>query len=205
MCLGAQAKAANETARRNYKYQLQRRERDWQQQLSLTRVERIQYEKGLNASNLQLAGIYADIQEKQGELIGESMQADEENWKKFLQENTGANMAASGQTGVSARRTATLDLAQYLTESSRRGRAVTKASRELKRQGAKAAGAAAAQQEQMFAQQAFVKTPDLAPPQPVMQNEGAAAFMDLLKIGGSIANIAGMPIGDSTLGGKIFK
>ena len=190
MCLGAQAKAANEQARRQYKYQLERREREWMQTLSVGGVERIQYDQGINASNLQLANIYADIQDKQGELIGDAMQADESKWKEFLQNNTGAKMAASGQTGASARRIATLDLAQYLTESSRRARDVTEASKELQNQGAKAAGAAAAQQKQMFAKQAFIKQPEIAPPQPVMQNEGAAAFMDLLSIGSSIAGIA---------------
>ena len=190
MCLGAQAKAANEQARRQYKYQLERREREWMQTLSVGGVERIQYDQGINASNLQLANIYADIQDKQGELIGDAMQADESKWKEFLQNNTGAKMAASGQTGASARRIATLDLAQYLTESSRRARDVTEASKELQNQGAKAAGAAAAQQKQMFAKQAFIKQPEIAPPQPVMQNVGAAAFMDLLSIGSSIAGIA---------------
>ena len=190
MCLGAQAKAANEQARRQYKYQLERREREWMQTLSVGGVERIQYDQGINASNLQLANIYADIQDKQGELIGDAMQADESKWKEFLQNNTGAKMAASGQTGASARRIATLDLAQYLTESSRRARDVTEASKELQNQGAKAAGAAAAQQKQMFAKQAFIKQPEIAPPQPVMQNVGAAAFMDLLSIGSSIAGMA---------------
>ena len=190
MCLGAQAKAANEQARRQYKYQLERREREWMQTLSVGGVERIQYDQGINASNLQLANVYADIQDKQGELIGDAMQADESKWKEFLQNNTGAKMAASGQTGASARRIATLDLAQYLTDSSRRARDVTEASKELQNQGAKAAGAAAAQQKQMFAKQAFIKQPEIAPPQPVMQNVGAAAFMDLLSIGSSVAGIA---------------
>ena len=43
MCLGAQAAAANETARRQYKYQNQKREREWMQTLTLDGVERIQY------------------------------------------------------------------------------------------------------------------------------------------------------------------
>ena len=35
---------------------------------------------------------------------------------------------------------------------------------------------------QMFAKQAFVKSPDFAPPAPVMQNVGAAAFTEALSI-----------------------
>ena len=183
MCLGAQAKAANETARRQYKYQNQKREREWMQTLTLDGVERIQYEQGLNNTNLGLANVYSDIQAEVGELQGKFRQEDEAKWKEFLQENTGAKMAASGQTGASARRIATLDLAEYLTDSSRRARDVSDASKDLVKQGQKAAGAVAQQQEQMFAKRAMVKVPGLAPPQPVMQNVGAAAFMDALSIG----------------------
>ena len=190
MCLGAQAKAANEQARRNYQYQLQKREGEWMQQLSLSGVERIQYEQGINASNLGLAEVYGDIQDKHGQLIDEAMQADQENWKEFLQNNTGSKLAASGVTGKSAQRIASLDLADYLTKSAQRGRAVSNAAQELKRAGAKAAGQAAAQQKQMWAQQAFVKMPAFAPPPPVMQNVGAASFMDALSIVGSIGSIA---------------
>ena len=52
MCLGAQAKAANETARRQYKYQNQKREREWMQELNMAGVERIQYDQGINNTNL---------------------------------------------------------------------------------------------------------------------------------------------------------
>ena len=183
MCLGAQAKAANETARRQYKYQNQKREREWMQTLTLDGVERIQYEQGLNNTNLGLANVYSDIQAEVGELQGKLSQDEETAWKSFLQENTGATMAASGATGKSAQRIATLDLAQYLTDSSRRARDLTDATKELQQQGAKAASAVKQQQEQMFAKRAMVKVPGLAPPQPVMQNVGAAAFMDALSIG----------------------
>ena len=183
MCLRAQAKAATETARRNYKYQNQKREREWMQELNMAGVERIQYDQGINNTNLGLANVYADIQANAGELEGTFLQEDETAWKKFLSESPSSTMAASGQTGVSARRMATLDLAEYLTNSSRRARDLTDASKELQQQGAKTAAAVKQQQEQMFAKRAMVKVPGLAPPQPVMQNVGAAAFMDALSIG----------------------
>ena len=41
----------------------------------------------------------------------------------------------------------------------------------------------------MFADVAFVKHPDLAPPKPVYQNVGLAAFRDALSIGTSIATV----------------
>ena len=191
MCLGAQAKAANETARRNYKYQNQKREREWMQELNMAGVERIQYDQGINNTNLGLANVYADIQANVGELEGTFRQDEETAWKKFLSESPSSTMAASGQTGASARRIANLDLAEYLTNSSRRGREVSQAKKDLVRQGQEAAGADKQQQEQMFAKQAFVRVPGLAPPQPVMQNVGAAAFMDALSIGTKVITAGG--------------
>ena len=41
--------------------------------------------------------------------------------------------------------------------------------------------------EQAFAKVAFQPVPDVAPPQPVMQNVGAAMFMDALSIGSKVA------------------
>jgi len=64
VCLGADAKAANEAARRDYEYKLEKREREWTQTLSMTNVEHLQYEQGIDASNLGLAHTYSDIQQQ---------------------------------------------------------------------------------------------------------------------------------------------
>ena len=191
MCLGAQAKAANEAARRNYQYQLDKRERDWMQTLSLTNVERVQYKQGIDASNLGLANVYSDIEEAHGELISKAFQENEAEWKKFLQENTGDKLATTGRTGRSADRIAALDLGDYLAKGSRRAYQLTQASEELSETGAKAAAQTRAQQMQMFANNNIIKSPDLAPPVPVMQNEGFAAFKDALSIASSIATTVG--------------
>ncbi len=191
MCLGAQAKAANEQARRNYQYELQKREANWMQTLSLTNVERIEYEQGTNARTLQARNIWSDIQAKHGDMIDEAMQQDQTAWKEYLQKNTGDTLAASGVTGKSADRIASLDLAEYLKSSSDRARAVSNNSKEMNRQGFAAAGKIASQQKQAWMDQQFIKMPDIAPPQPVMQDVGAAAFMDALSIGTSILGTAG--------------
>ena len=187
MCLGAQARAANENARRNYQYQLQRREQEWMQTLSMTGVERIQYEQGLNAADLGLANVYADIQEKHGDLVDQAMAQDQDDWKQFLQNNTGAKLAASGVTGKSAQRIASLDLAGYLKAGSDRANQLTKSAKQLNKEGAMAAAKTKHQKMNMFAQQAMVKMPDIAPPQPVMQNVGMAAFSEALSMGMSVA------------------
>ena len=193
MCLGAQARAANETARRNYEYQLRNREANWMQTLSVTNTERVMYKQGIDASNLGLANIYSDIEEKFGDQVGQALQEDEVNWKKFLQDNQGMKMAASGQTGRSADRISTLDLADYLKKGSRKAYELTESREELDKVAAKAAGQARAEQLNMFAKNAIIKSPDLAPPQPVYQNVGAAAFMEALQIAGTVASIAAIP------------
>jgi hypothetical protein len=196
VCLGEGAKNANETARRNYQYQLDTRERNWMNTLALTNVERVQYQQGMDASHIGLGNIYAELQEKHGELIGQAFQESEAEWKDFLQNSKGAQLAASGRTGRSADRISTLDLGNYLAQGSRRAQKLTQASEKLSEAGAKAAAGTRAQQMQMFAHNNIVKNPDLAPPVPVMQNEGMAAFMDALSIAESIASIAtGIPSG----------
>ncbi len=190
MCLGAEAKAANEAARRDYKYKLAKRERNWMQTLSLTNVERVQHKQLIDSSHVALGNVYGAIQEKHGELIGQAMQESESEWKEFLQNNEGAKLAASGRTGKSAQRVSTLDLANYLVKGSRKAYQLTQAAGKLSDEGAKAAAQTRAQQMQSFANNNIIKNPDLAPPRPVMRNVGAAAFMDALSIGSSIAKIS---------------
>ena len=190
MCLGADARAANETARRNYQYQLDKREADWMQTLSITNTERVMHDQTIDASNLGLSQVYGDIQEKFGDQIGQALQEDEVNWKKFLQQSTSADLAASGRTGRSIDRISTLDLAEYLKKGSRKAYELTESREELTKAGAKAAGMARAEQMQSFAKNAIIRNPDLAPPAPVMQNVGMASLMDGLKIASQVASIA---------------
>ena len=189
MCLGAGARAANERAKRDYEYKLEKRERNWMQTLSLTNVEHLQYEQGIDASNLGLANTYSEIQEKRAEFVDEMFTASEEDWKEFLTNNTGDQLKAKGITGRSADRISAISLGQYLKKGADRVHALTKATSKLNRAGAKAAGQARAQQMQAFTRVAFVKNPDMAPPQPVYQNVTQAAFMDALGIAASIAGI----------------
>ena len=216
MCLGAGARAANRQAKRNYEYQLKKREADWMQTLSVTNTERIMHEQLIDSTNLGLADVYGDIQSKFGDEIGQALQEDEQNWKKFLEDNKGAKMAASGQTGRSAARVSTLELAEYFKKGSRKAYELSESKVELDKQGRKAYGQARAQQMQSFANNAMVKSPDIAPPKPVYQNVGAAMFMDALSIGTSAATMYTafsskklkdniIKIGESIAGHNIYK
>ena len=205
MCLGAQARAANERARRDYEYNLKKREADWMQTLSITNTERVMHKQTIDNTNLGLSQVYGDLQEKFGDQIGQALQEDEVNWKQFLEQSKGAELAASGRTGRSIDRISTLDLAEYLKKGSRKAFELTESREELTEAGQKARGMARAEQMQSFAKNAIIRNPDLAPPQPVMQNVGAAAFMDALSIASSVASIAAVPMtGGTSLGGKLL-
>ena len=192
MCLGAGAAAANEQARRQYEYQLEKRERNWMQTLSLTNVEQLQYEQGIDASNLGLANVFSEIQEKHGQMIDEAMLQSQEDWQTFLQESKHSDLIASGRLGRSTDRIGAIELGRYLKKGNDMATALTDAGRELSKQGAHAAGRTRAEQLNMFAGVAFEKHPDIAPPKPVMQDVGAAAFMDAL---GILSNVAGLGSG----------
>ena len=190
MCLGSQARNANKAARRQYQYQLAQRERNWMQTLAVTSVERVQYDQGVDASNVGLQNFYGELEDKYGDMVGQAMQSDEQNWKDFLQNSQGEQIAAKGQTGRSAARIQTVDMGKYLAQGSRMAYQLTQAKEKLSEAGAKKAGETRAQQMQLFAQNNIIKSPDIAPPRPVMQNVGQAAFMDALSIAGSVAGIA---------------
>ena len=156
------------------------------QTLSVTNTERVMHEQGIDASNIGLSQVYGDIQAKFGDQIGAALQEDEQNWKQFLQNNTAGKMAASGQTGRSAARIGTVELGEYLAKGSRKAYELTEGKQEMDKAGRKAAGMARAEQMNSFAKNAIIKNPDIAPPQPVMQNVGFAALMDGLKIAGAV-------------------
>ena len=191
VCLGAKAKAANEAMMRDYEHQLERRERSWMQTLSMTGVEHVQYEQMIDSSNLGLANVYSEIQAKHGQMIDAAMEQSQVDWKTFLQESKFGDMKASGRLGRSTDRIGAIELGQYLKKGNDMANKLTDAGIELSKKGAEAAGRTRADQLQAFSQVAFEKHPDIAPPKPVLQDVGAASFMDALSIGSSIAGIAG--------------
>jgi len=202
VCLGAGARAANEQARRNYKYQLEQRERNWFQTLSLTSTERIMHEMGIDASNIAVNQVLGDLDVKFQKEIGTALQEDQVTWKKFLQKDTGATkLATSGVTGRSAARIGTLELGEYLAKGSRKAYELTESRQELDKAGQKAVNMAKAEQMNSFAKNNIIRNPDLAPPQPVMQNVGMAALMDGLSIAGSLMGIGTGIAGINAAGG----
>jgi len=189
VCLGAGARAANERMKRNYEFKLEAREREWMRTLSMTNVERMQYDQGLDDSNLALANVYSGIQEKHGEAIDAMFSQSQEDWKTFLQENTGDKMKASGRLGRSTDRISAIDLGQYLKKGNDQVNALMKGARDMSREGGRARAETIGKQRQMFANNVFIKNPDMAPPAPVYQNVGMAVFNDALSIGTQAATM----------------
>ena len=57
MCLGGAARTANENARRRYKYENERRERNWMQNISIYNAQKVKFEE--DAQNANLAQAFA--------------------------------------------------------------------------------------------------------------------------------------------------
>ena len=190
MCLGQEARDANKAAKQNYEHKLKVRERKWMNELALTNVERIQYDQTMDATHVGLGNAYAEIQEKYGDMIAKATQAQEDRFRQFAQEATSEKLAASGATGASIRRLRTTEMGQFLAQGSRDAYNLLQGRRELNKAGAKAAAAARQTQLEAFARNNVIKSPDLAPPPPVMQNVGAAAFKDALSIVSTVASVA---------------
>ena len=191
MCLGAQAKAQNEAAQRQYNYELQRRERNWFQQLTVTNAQQVKYEEDVANAGLAQAQAYADKQEAMALARGEAQIKYEQLFRDLQKNSDYSKLAASGVTGRSARRIGTMEYAELGRKTSEIARAVTLNDRELARKTSQQVSQYQAFKDNAFAKVAFQPIPDVAPPKPVMRNVGAAAFMDALSIGSSIATMGG--------------
>ena len=191
MCLGAQARAANENARRRYKYENERRERKWMQTISIYNAQKVKYEEDVQNAGLAQAQAKVRQQEMMDLARGEAQLKYAELFRTLLKDSAYGKLAAAGQTGQSTRRRGVLDYAKYGREVSDIARKLTLNDRELARKSSADIAKYKQFKDQAFAKVAFQPIPDVAPPQPVMESVGAAAFMDALSIGSSIATMGG--------------
>ena len=187
MCLGASARAANENARRRYKYENERRERNWMQTISIYNAQKVKYQEDVDNASLGQAQAKVDQQLAMDKARGEAQLKYEELFNKLQRESTYGKLAASGSTGQSTRRIATLEFAKYGRDVSKIAREVQLNDFELAKKSSKQIAALKGFKDQAFAKVAFQPIETPAPPQHVMQNVGMAAFMDALSIGSKIA------------------
>ena len=189
MCLGAQARAQNEAAQRQYDYALRKRERNWNQALSIYGAKTVQYDINTAGADMAIAQAYSDEQEQKRQVRGDAQLKYEELYRDLLKNSEYSKLLGSGGTGRSAARIGRMESAALGRKVSEIERSILQNDMKLDRATAETVGKMQGYKQQAFADVAFQPLPDVAPPQPVMRNVGAAAFMDALSIGSSIAGI----------------
>ena len=191
MCLGAQARAQNESARRQYKYETDLRERKWMQNISIYNAQKVKYNEDISAASLAQAAAYKRQQEEMNIAREEIALKYDKIIRNHISENTASNLVASGAIGKSIERRKVLGYGKIGREMSELGRKVILNDRELAMKTEADIGKLQGFKNQAFADIAFQPQPGVEPPQPVMRNVGAAAFMEALSIGTSVASAIG--------------
>ena len=189
MCLGAQARAANESARRQYQAAINQRESNWMQSLAVYNAKINQYNQNIDNSAVAIQNAYSEAQRKKNDARARAELQYEGLYKELLETNRASDLIASGQSGRSVARLNTMELAKYGRDINALGREVLYSDREADRVAQEEAGKLIGFRDQAFTEVAFQPIPDVEPPQPVMQSVGAAAFMDALSIGTKVATM----------------
>jgi len=190
VCLGAEARAQNEAARRQYKYEIERREREWMQQLSIYDTKVTQFEINTDNAKLAAASAHTENELKRQQARDDAQLKYQDLYVQLLEQSPSSNLIASGRTGQSIKKMQASDIAKYGRNVSEIGRELIQNDYALMQESAKARAAATDYIKQSYADVAFQPIASVAPPQPVMRNVGAAAFMDALSIASSVASIA---------------
>ena len=187
MCLGAQARAANENARRRYQYDIDRRERSWMQELSVYQQKQVQYELNTEGAEMAAQAQYGKAERERQQKRAEAELKTQQKYITMLQDSEAMSALAKGRTGRSVGRAKVMDEAAYGRDLAGIAFALRQNDYKLGEDNAKARAAAAAYKKDAFAKVAFQPIEDVAPPQPVMQNVGLAAFTEALSIGMQVA------------------
>ena len=180
--------AANENARRNYQYRVEKRKREHYQKLSIYKAQKNTYKENVDNINQGLGRAYSGAQTKINRVKDEASRRNQDALIKFFKESAHGNLVSGGATGRSIDRMGVLEAGELGRFYARSNSALTDA-REDFMTGVKAARRQAAEaQRSEFAKVAFAPTTDVAPPVPVMQ-KGPSPFMQALSIGSSIAGM----------------
>ena len=205
MCLGAQARAANENARRRYQYDIDRRERSWMQELNVYQQKQVQYELNTEGAEMAAQAQYGKAERERQQKRAEAELKTQQKYITMLQDSEAMSALAKGRTGRSVGRARVMDEAAYGRDLAGIAFALRQNDYKLGEDNAKARAAAAAYKKDAFAKVAFQPIEDVAPPQPVMQNVGLAAFTEALGIASSVASIAPLFTSDRRLKDNIQK
>ena len=199
MCLGAQARTANANAKRRYNYEVERRERNWMQEIAIYNAQKVKYQTDSDNIAIAQSQAYAKKQEDMNIARGTAQLKYEGLYKQLLKDSEASNLIASGATGRSVDRLKTMEYADYGRQVNAIGRKIMMDDIKLERQTSAEVSQLQGFRDQAYANIAFNPQPDVAPPQPVMQSVGAAMFMDALSIGTKVITGLG-PMGFDVLG-----
>ena len=181
---------------RNYKYQLKVRKQKHMQKLSLYKTGIAQFKSQDAAIKAGLGRAWSKAQTKISRVADKAQQVNQKKLLEVIANSKYAKLQAAGRTGRSIQRQKTAEAADLGRFYAKTANALTDANEDFMF-GVKAARRKArAASMQQYAKIAFEPTTDVAPPRPVMQNVGLAAFNDLLSIAG-----AGMSIYSGFKGG----
>lgn len=177
-----QAKARNRARMQNYKHQLNVREHEWYQQLSIWGAQRNKYFQDLTENDLAAQRGYSQAQVGMNEQFSAAAQRNEGALIKYLQES--GKLAAAGRTGRSIKRIGTLDLGALERDAGRTYWKLTQSREAYKANVESIRNQQLSNRNQLSANVAFSPVPDLAPPPPQMENQSPAMGLMSAAFGG---------------------
>ena len=181
-----QAQAANRAAINNHKYQVQVRDRDWDQTLSIWGAKKTKYKQDLVENNLAAARGYEQAQEGLNRTFETAIQNNEKAFIQYLKNH--GQQSAAGRTGRSIDRINTLDIAELERFAGKQAFAMTRSQEAFKQNVGDIRRAAKSERNKLFANVAFAPVPDDAPPPPVTSNNTLGLLAGLVGAGVSGAS-----------------
>jgi hypothetical protein len=190
VCLGAGARAANEAARRQYKYANEKRKRNWLQQLGIYGAKKVQGVLNIAGATQALTDKYGLTQLKKRAARGSAEQKYLTLRTEMMQNNKYSKMIASGATGKSISRLNVMEMGAYGRQIAEIGSKLRANDFALDQQDKAAWTKTKSYIRGQEAQTAFQPMQSVEIPQPVMQDVGMASFMEALGIGSSLLGMA---------------
>ena len=189
MCLGAGARAANKAAMRQYKYDLQVRERKHMNKLGVYKTQIVNYKQNIDAIHAGLGRTYAASQTRLNRVKDEAWRRNQKFAIQSLENSAYGRAMAAGQTGRSIKRMGVMEAARIGRYYAQTNAALTDANEDFMLGVRAARRKAKHAQRREFANVWLKPQADVAPPRPVYQNVGQAMFMDALGIASTAAGI----------------
>ena len=190
MCAGAAAaRAANENARRQYKYNLEVRKRKHMQKLSIYNAAKVQFKQASQNIHQGLTAAWDRGQVKLRRVKEQVARRNEDKLIEMFQNSNYGNLMSEGQTGRSIARIGVMENAALGRFYTRNQNALTDAREDFMVGVKSSRNRAKLAREREYAKVAFNPVTDVAPPRPVMQNVGLAMFGDIF---GFASTVVGM-------------